>query len=361
MDTVTKPITVFSPPKAGFIGDSSCVGIPINFVDSSEGNLYKWKWLFGNGSISNLQNPAYNYTSMGDYLVRLIVTSTDDCVDSAVKTIHVFPIPDVGFTVSPTFSPPGKPITMSNNSSSGINYWQFGDGQLSTLISPVHIYSDTGNYIIWLKVENIHGCVDSVSQKVKIVPQIYDLAIIELWSSESNGFRSDSAIVANVGTLPIYNPALTLYTDKHTPVMEIYQDTIWSGQSIIYNFNSQLPVSEVNKPTYVCVKGNLTGGITDSDLSNNEQCIVLKSNDIILNLYPNPTSTDINLDLNIVIPGESQLEIYDKAGRIVTKNKFVLQSGFNRLTIDVKDYSKGKYNIQLKAPEGSESIEFVKY
>jgi regulatory protein YycH of two-component signal transduction system YycFG len=82
---------------------------------------------------------------------------------------------------------------------------------------------------------------------------------------------------------------------------------------------------------------------------------------LVLNLYPNPASTTINLDLSINIPGETNLQIFDKVGKMVFNHSYPLQNGFNRIIIDVKDYSKGKYNIQLRAPEGSESIEFVKY
>ncbi len=362
--TATNTVNVSAKPEAGFIADSACIGVPLNFNDTSyaeNGSIYKWKWNFGNGSVSNLQNPSAYFNVEGNYLVKLEVTSDVDCKDSTSKVVHVYSLPEIDFSVNPTIGPPGMQILTSNTSSTGYNYWTFGDGQTSQLVTPVHVYTDTGNFTIWLKIQNEHGCSDSSSVAVKIVPEIYNLAILNLSSTRSNGYLSAVTLVANVGTMPIINPSLILYTDIHTPVMEVCHDTIYSGQIVTYNFNSLLPVTLQNTPEYICAKGMLAAGQADADLTNNEACEVLGESNFVLNLYPNPASSEINVDLYIALSGKSTIEIVDKAGRLVNHQEYELQTGFNRLIIDVRDYAKGKYNIHLVVPEGLESLEFVKY
>src|SRR5690606_32956424 len=40
-------------------------------------------------------------------------------------------------------------------------YWEFGDGDTSTMISPFHTYLDTGYFDVMLVVTNKYGCTDT--------------------------------------------------------------------------------------------------------------------------------------------------------------------------------------------------------
>ncbi len=65
----------------GFIADADGpyeaeVKEDIQFLGDAEGGItpYNWSWDFGNGDISYEQNPMYNYSSKGVYIVNLTVT-----------------------------------------------------------------------------------------------------------------------------------------------------------------------------------------------------------------------------------------------------------------------------------------------
>ncbi len=70
----------------------------------------------------------------------------------------------------------GFDFTFSNNiANSGFSYlWDFGvtgiQSDTSTAEHPTYKYSDTGDYIIKLKVENASGCSDSATSHLKIYP-----------------------------------------------------------------------------------------------------------------------------------------------------------------------------------------------
>ena len=57
----------------------------VNFTDASAGAVSSWSWSFGDGGISNGQNPNHLYTAPGTYTVSLTVTSPGG-VDSETKT-----------------------------------------------------------------------------------------------------------------------------------------------------------------------------------------------------------------------------------------------------------------------------------
>lgn len=101
IDSLSKVLVdVFPQPKAAFTSkDSLCIGDLIDFTDQSDGivrPVTQWRWLFGNGAGSSVQNPGYLYPSPGTYNVQLYVYSSEGCVsDTAVKTIDVWAYPAI--------------------------------------------------------------------------------------------------------------------------------------------------------------------------------------------------------------------------------------------------------------------------
>jgi gliding motility-associated-like protein len=80
-----------------------------HFTDTSKGPVTGWSWNFGNGQISNLQIPPYqffpNLTTLQEYKVRLIVSDENGCSDTASQTVIV---PGNCYIAVPTaFTPDG--------------------------------------------------------------------------------------------------------------------------------------------------------------------------------------------------------------------------------------------------------------
>ncbi|MBK9320226.1 MAG: PKD domain-containing protein [Bacteroidetes bacterium] len=64
-------------------GDGGCAPFNVTFSDSSS-NAVSWSWQFGDGAVSNVQQPTNSYASDGYYDVTLIVTSASGCKDTLV-------------------------------------------------------------------------------------------------------------------------------------------------------------------------------------------------------------------------------------------------------------------------------------
>jgi len=54
---------------------SGPVPLQVTFFDQSDGNPESWFWEFGDGGVSNEQNPSHTYNSIGEYTVNLTINS----------------------------------------------------------------------------------------------------------------------------------------------------------------------------------------------------------------------------------------------------------------------------------------------
>ncbi|MDW5549603.1 PKD domain-containing protein [Methanosarcina sp.] len=163
-NTVTKSnyITVAAKPVAAFSVSPTSGKAPLNvkFTDASTGTPKKWKWDFGDGTKSFLQNPTHKYSKAGKYTITLTVTNAAG-INTVTKSnyITVTAKPAAVFSASPTSgkSPLDVKFTDKSTGSPKKWKWDFGDGTISTKQNPTHKYSKAGKYTVTLKVTNAVG------------------------------------------------------------------------------------------------------------------------------------------------------------------------------------------------------------
>ncbi|HVR35443.1 MAG TPA: S8 family serine peptidase, partial [Methylomirabilota bacterium] len=63
------------------------VPLPVQFTDGSFGALTSWAWDFGDGATSTEQNPAHTYSSEGNYIVTLTVTTDSGETGTKQRTV----------------------------------------------------------------------------------------------------------------------------------------------------------------------------------------------------------------------------------------------------------------------------------
>jgi gliding motility-associated-like protein len=165
MDSVSKSIFVKIKSLATFVADDSLackVPFLVNFTNQSAGsNTYLWN--FGDGATSVTVNPAHTYTAVGSYTVTLIVTNSNGCMDTLVKTAYIkIQLPEIvindlpqkgctPLTINPT-------ATVTANEIITTYLWNFGDGGTSNLVNPSHVYNTAGTYDVSLTITTGGGC-----------------------------------------------------------------------------------------------------------------------------------------------------------------------------------------------------------
>lgn len=78
---------------------------PVAFSGSSNGAVMNWSWNYGDGTFGDGQSTTHQYGNLGTYVVTLVITDNNGCVDSVVDTVKV---KDISTLYIPnSFSPNG--------------------------------------------------------------------------------------------------------------------------------------------------------------------------------------------------------------------------------------------------------------
>ena len=209
----------------------ACPGSPVDFtVDHMPGDgIYLWN--FGDGSFSNKPNPQHTFNKPGSYQVMLSMSS------SGAGTIHNKPSSDMivihdapmaKFNVLPQIYKGQIPSMHFENRSLGAKSyrWDLGDGTISTLPHPDHVYKVKGVYQVELTVTNAIGCVDRKMNEVR-VENDFNLGAPASFSPNKDG-KEDSFMpqalldLTAKFQLAIYDPAGTLVYSTNDPTHPWY-------------------------------------------------------------------------------------------------------------------------------------------
>ncbi len=180
-DTATFSLTISGVVADFAIPDTVCTFEPINFMDNStseiNGVIDTWEWDFGDGTTSSLEDPTHDYSTAGDYTVRLIVSSNVGCSDTLEQMIHVREHPGAG--IMPMMGCIGLDVTFTNTSASDAEgfHWDFGTGfpaDTSDLFEPSFTFPDFGMYTITLITQPNTFCADTVMYDILISNAVAD-------------------------------------------------------------------------------------------------------------------------------------------------------------------------------------------
>jgi gliding motility-associated-like protein len=185
-DTLVQEVGITGAPLAEFsisngAGEGPCVNNTFSFEDLSttvNGIIQDWEWDFGDGNGSGSKDPFHNYDEADTYTVRLIVTNTAGCVDTATQELDVFALPIVEFSFdSVCFGDTTQFIDSDFINVGATDLWQynFGDGSpTSDESDPKHLFTGPGDYTVILQLTDTNLCVN---QKDSIVP-VYGLPLV---------------------------------------------------------------------------------------------------------------------------------------------------------------------------------------
>lgn len=124
-----------------------------------------YHWDFGDGSESTDNSPSHIYELAGNIPVTLTTTSFYHCNQKITKNINFTSFKEAAYSVAQdSCSGAVNFYDVTNNAVS--YYWEFGDGNTSSIKNPVHRYSREGDFMTRLIVNKESTCIDSTSQKV---------------------------------------------------------------------------------------------------------------------------------------------------------------------------------------------------
>lgn len=184
--TVSKPVTVWVAPTPDFtFTEPNCQGDTTFFINLSSfaggTGTASYLWTFGDGGSSSLTNPSHFYSTAGDYVVTLTITTPNNCIGSIQKIVHIGSLPSVSFTNTPTTCKTFQFTDQSYDPDTTITlwYWNFGDAgsgpaNQSNLQNPAHEFSASGTFDVGLHVVNAYGCSSEYTKLVEVTEPVAD-------------------------------------------------------------------------------------------------------------------------------------------------------------------------------------------
>ncbi len=157
----------------------TCDGYTLSFQNESTASVNSYLWDFGvKNSVTDISTdptPTFTYKDTGIYQLKLKVTNTGGCQDSATAPVRIFP----GF--KPNFSVTGtcflnnyqfKDLTQTAYGVVDSWKWDFGDlnatADTAKSKDSTWKYSSPNTTTVKLVVSNSKGCIDSISKPLII-------------------------------------------------------------------------------------------------------------------------------------------------------------------------------------------------
>lgn len=177
-DTVFFVVEVSDLATDYFSQYDTCDTGPVNLTAApvSSAAITRYYWEFGDGGRvdTDADTVRHQFANAGNYPVQLVVENQYHCRDTLIRDLIWRPAPEV-IVVSPDVAVGCTPLTTTiRDRSQPIDstyelYWEFGDGAIGSGRAPQHVYSDTGNYTVYLSITSPLGCfVDTVFENLII-------------------------------------------------------------------------------------------------------------------------------------------------------------------------------------------------
>jgi len=172
-------VSVFVRPSASFTYFSKhCPKGKVAFFDHSTTTgapIVSWLWTFEPGANSSSQDPTYIFpVTDTTYLVRLVITDSNGCMDTINQSVNVVPSLDFTFTSDSVCF--GKitqfhAVNLAQGDTLHDLHWNFGDpnsgvNNQSTSYNPTHLFTSPGIYTVTLNAYNSDNCRDSIYNPV---------------------------------------------------------------------------------------------------------------------------------------------------------------------------------------------------
>ncbi len=392
-----KTVQVKPIPQASFSGGTSCLQADYQFFDSSipvlGDSITLWEWDFGDNSSSIQQNPSHAYSSVGNFLLQLVVHATNGCTDTAAGNILV---------VSTYNSPQAPLLTLPANNSSTISsqtnfQWEssLNAYKYSLIISAdssftnASIYSNIyntdyqltlpGNQTYFWKIKSFNICNDS-SESSTWQFSIFNpsnISGLSLW------LRSDTGVILTGGAIsqwkdgsssnndafqnsnPLFRPNIV----SSVPELNNYPavrfdgvDDFLNGGTIIGADSSSLSVFIVSKgintsmtnAKYLLGLGSLGSGFILYQGSANTLVIRNNGNNLTTNL-PMPNSGYQNTLVEVIKTYQTSVDYYMNSTFLGKSNSTLYSSPFTS-----GSYHIGDGNTQFWNGEIAEIIVYTK-
>ena len=400
-DIIRKTITVFPEIHSDFevAPDISCDPLESFFTNNSAGDTAFWFWEFGDGGSSTEFEPVHEYRNLFgpdnlQFDASLVAISPYNCRDTSWRTVTVRPYIEASFAYDTVAECSPHEIIITDQSIGADSYfWDFGDGDTSTLSGPVlrHTYNNTtqfpDTYTITLRVDNEEGCTHQVQRDVTVYPGVdadFVATPLDACSPSEIVFQNTSTGPPGVsyfwdfgdgGTstdqhpIHYYDRNLLRHDTVFTVMLvattnEFCRDTAWFDMTIHPYIEAAFTVDDVVGCTDFAVEihnesigaDNYYWDFGDGTLVSNDPSAIIN------HIYRNADTTTVIYPLRLIVTNEEGCR--DTMIRDITVHPLITASfstdgldGCHPLTVTFNNLSENAVNYLWDFGDGAASVE----
>ncbi len=199
--SLTKNANQFDRPEASFSVDGNCNLEDVKFNNSSVIEIGRsgYRWDFGDGDVSSLENPTHAFANAGQHTVKMTAVSEFGCEDQTEQTFTLNESPKADFDFSDPCNLTEVAFTRTGTLPAGnsIYEWDFNGQGNSTQENPKFLFPKVGVKHVSLKISSENGCVDEITKEfvVKLQAQA-DFVANNVCEGEEVVFTNKSSVAA---------------------------------------------------------------------------------------------------------------------------------------------------------------------
>jgi len=300
-------------------------------------------WNFGDGSSATSWNAIHEYAQPGSYRVclRIYPSPTSNCVREFCDTIYIpHPLPTCIQLSKYHYERFNNDNQKYKFTADYINptlqyTWTFGDGTGSHDPVAIHRYAQPGVYTACLTVWRGPNCASTTCKEIRVLAQVNcDTAHVSYTYQRNPQMPNKIHFYANA-TLPIL-------------------DQVWTISRLNGTVTTPPVILHQNNPVYtfqdtgfyrVCLRATLLGGCVK------EYCNYIRieqvTNACLLQAFPNPASTTVNVNVYLTQPEMINAYVYNSLNVLVLSGTQQGHTGNNLVTLNVHNLAAGQYTIKL--------------
>jgi len=361
----------------------------VNFAGSSSLPSPGFQWDFGDGSVGTGQNPTHTYNQAGSYNVCVVASGAGMMCTPYCQNITV---------TSPGYfgSLHGHVNCANNFADHGVVYLiEFNPvTNILTAIDTTDI--DSGGYYGFSNVPYgsylVKAALKPISTYYSNYLPTYHTSVL-YWNQATNVALTAAGAMANINMIagvnpggpgfiggnvtqgankllgsgdPIPNVEILLLDNNDNPVAYTYSDMYGDYEFSNLAYGTYKVYAEIiDKTTYpilVTLDANNQTVDNVSIIVNSDDIVASIENDDfeifseISEVYPNPNSGNININVSLLKATELTFTIYNQVGQIVEKTVKEVNAGNNTINIETNTLTEGFYYIQVSTDNEDSAV-----
>lgn len=343
-------VTVSPQPQLDYEHTVACAGDVFTLNDATlpgQGDsVLVWQWFFNGEVIDTTDSFVFTIPNPGEYPVVLAIETEAGCSGQLSQTIAVGSTEPPSFALSPEVAGPPAMVQFTNLGSYGASHlWDFGDGNTSLEIDPVHTYQDTGIFVPQLIVVDEAGCTGIVEGEFYAFDPYFDVSIESVETTIQSGQVVVNGVLGNYNNHRLTSAVLRMWLGNGTIVSELWEGNLDRNQLSSFTMNAQLNFSEEINASYLCVEIDLPNGFNlDAVPVNNRKCVSLSTQAFeMFSPFPNPAEIGFQQFFHLGRNGEVNFRLVQSDGKVVLERTQKHDSGLNSAWFDTRSLAGGIY------------------